>query len=267
MPKDKNFKRLVRERMAKTGESYVTARAHLLSTRPSAPSDEYGYGPMFTWGIAPVVKLAQDEARLRKNLAVRPPHVLLGILDFGGEAVAALNAMKVSTAAVRADVERSVTTGTSTTPPTVHKETGQLLALAVEESRERGDATVTDIALLLALASTPGPACDALASYGASEGRLRQFFEPDDPQSATHEQIGARVWELLDEALAGHDSREVVRDVVISEEHDRLRIDIHTYQPGLIIGRRGQTADWIRGRLQDDFGVLFLNVIELRPPG
>jgi hypothetical protein len=29
MPKDKNFKRLVRERMQKTGESYAAARAHL----------------------------------------------------------------------------------------------------------------------------------------------------------------------------------------------------------------------------------------------
>jgi ATP-dependent Clp protease ATP-binding subunit ClpA len=197
MPKDKNFKRLVRERMAKTGETYVTARAHLLSTRPSAPLDEYGYGPPFTWGIAPAVKLAHDEARLRKNLAVRPPHLLLGILDFGGAAVAALNAMKVSTAAVRADVERSITRGATTTPPTVHKETGQLLALAVEESRERGDTTVTDIALLLALASTPGPPSDALATYGASEDRLRQFFETEAADPVNEERLVARVRELL----------------------------------------------------------------------
>ncbi len=31
MPRDKDFKRLVRKRMRKTGESYSSARAHLLS--------------------------------------------------------------------------------------------------------------------------------------------------------------------------------------------------------------------------------------------
>ncbi len=35
MPKDKDFKRLIRARMAKTGESYTTARAHLSGERGS----------------------------------------------------------------------------------------------------------------------------------------------------------------------------------------------------------------------------------------
>ena len=34
MPANKDFKRLVRGRMQKTGEAYTTARAHLLRTRP-----------------------------------------------------------------------------------------------------------------------------------------------------------------------------------------------------------------------------------------
>jgi hypothetical protein len=34
MPTDKDFKRLVRGRMRKTGEAYTTARAHLLAQRP-----------------------------------------------------------------------------------------------------------------------------------------------------------------------------------------------------------------------------------------
>jgi small subunit ribosomal protein S3 len=46
-----------------------------------------------------------------------------------------------------------------------------------------------------------------------------------------------------------------------------VRVDLHTSRPGLIIGRRGQTADWIRGRLQDDFGPLFLNIMETKLPG
>jgi len=36
MPTDKDFKRLVRGRMQKTGESYTTARAHLRKQKPSA---------------------------------------------------------------------------------------------------------------------------------------------------------------------------------------------------------------------------------------
>jgi hypothetical protein len=36
MPSDKDFKKLVRARMTKTGEAYTTARAHLLRTRPIA---------------------------------------------------------------------------------------------------------------------------------------------------------------------------------------------------------------------------------------
>ncbi len=35
MPTDKDFKRLVRGRMQKTGESYTTARAHLRKQQPT----------------------------------------------------------------------------------------------------------------------------------------------------------------------------------------------------------------------------------------
>jgi hypothetical protein len=38
MPANKDFKRLVRGRMQKTGEAYTTARAHLLRTRSRAPA-------------------------------------------------------------------------------------------------------------------------------------------------------------------------------------------------------------------------------------
>jgi hypothetical protein len=38
MPANKDFKRLVRGRMQKTGESYTAARAHLLKQNPAAPA-------------------------------------------------------------------------------------------------------------------------------------------------------------------------------------------------------------------------------------
>ena len=41
MPKNKDMKRLVRARMAKTGESYTTARLHVLAkARPEAPREK-----------------------------------------------------------------------------------------------------------------------------------------------------------------------------------------------------------------------------------
>jgi len=41
MTKDKDFKRLVRARMEKTGESYTAARAHLLAKSPQPLADDY----------------------------------------------------------------------------------------------------------------------------------------------------------------------------------------------------------------------------------
>lgn len=41
MPKDKDFKRRVRARMARTGESYTTARAHLLKRSPTPLPDDH----------------------------------------------------------------------------------------------------------------------------------------------------------------------------------------------------------------------------------
>lgn len=41
MTKDRDFKRRVRERMAKTGESYTAARAHLLATTPPPLPADY----------------------------------------------------------------------------------------------------------------------------------------------------------------------------------------------------------------------------------
>src|SRR5829696_5483272 len=47
MPADKDFKRLVRARMGKTGESYTTARAHLRPHRdPGTPGDPGQSGPL-----------------------------------------------------------------------------------------------------------------------------------------------------------------------------------------------------------------------------
>jgi uncharacterized protein YndB with AHSA1/START domain len=53
MPTQKDFKRLVRRRMQKTGESYTTARAQLLKTRPVRPSGRSARAPSRARGSAP----------------------------------------------------------------------------------------------------------------------------------------------------------------------------------------------------------------------
>jgi hypothetical protein len=47
MPTNKDFKRLVRRRMRKTGEAYTTARAHLLKQKPR-PTDSTSSSPQLT---------------------------------------------------------------------------------------------------------------------------------------------------------------------------------------------------------------------------
>lgn len=55
--------------------------------------------------------------------------------------------------------------------------------------------------------------------------------------------------------------------VEIERTRDRVRIDIHTARPGIVIGRRGQEADVLRGRLEKLTGKqVQLNVLEVKSP-
>jgi small subunit ribosomal protein S3 len=55
--------------------------------------------------------------------------------------------------------------------------------------------------------------------------------------------------------------------VEIERTRDRVRVDIHTARPGIVIGRRGQEADVLRGRLEKLTGKqVQLNVLEVKNP-
>jgi small subunit ribosomal protein S3 len=55
--------------------------------------------------------------------------------------------------------------------------------------------------------------------------------------------------------------------VEIERTRDRVRIDIHTARPGIVIGRRGQEADRIRGDLEKLTGKqVQLNILEVKVP-
>lgn len=66
MTKQKHLKRRIRERMQKTGESYTTARLHLLGTPPDAPRE-----------AAPADRRGPKRIQLRvRQLSLRTPRPL-----------------------------------------------------------------------------------------------------------------------------------------------------------------------------------------------
>src|SRR6201746_1563858 len=55
--------------------------------------------------------------------------------------------------------------------------------------------------------------------------------------------------------------------VEIERTRDRVRVDIHTARPGIVIGRRGAEADRIRGELEKLSGKqVQLNILEVKNP-
>ena len=58
-----------------------------------------------------------------------------------------------------------------------------------------------------------------------------------------------------------------IAKVEIERTRDRLRVDIHTARPGIVIGRRGAEADRIRGELEKLSGKqVQLNILEVKNP-
>lgn len=82
MTRKKNLKRLIRERQSKTGETYTTARRHVLAKvgRPVPPAPRRGWHPL--------VKTTKAEAQeLVERALEREPlvtHFGMGVFDGGG---------------------------------------------------------------------------------------------------------------------------------------------------------------------------------------
>lgn len=58
-----------------------------------------------------------------------------------------------------------------------------------------------------------------------------------------------------------------ISKVEIERTRDRVRVDIHTARPGIVIGRRGAEADKIRGQLEKLTGKqVQLNILEVKSP-
>src|SRR5258706_3925202 len=58
-----------------------------------------------------------------------------------------------------------------------------------------------------------------------------------------------------------------ISKVHIERTRDRVRIDIHTARPGIVIGRKGAEADRLRGQLEKLTGKqIQLNILEVKSP-
>ena len=69
------------------------------------------------------------------------------------------------------------------------------------------------------------------------------------------------------ELMSNGMERAGIANVEIERTRDRVRVDIHTARPGIVIGRRGAEADRIRGELEKLTGKqIQLNILEVNNP-
>ena len=87
----------------------------------------------------------------------------------------------------------------------------------------------------------------------SKEGQRYKDFVKEDVQ----------IRELLEKSV----ERAGISKVEIERTRDRVRVDIHTARPGIVIGRRGAEADRIRGELEKlTSKQIQLNILEVKSP-
>lgn len=75
-------------------------------------------------------------------------------------------------------------------------------------------------------------------------------------------------WQIRDYLMEQLESAAVSR-VEIERTRDRLRVDIHTARPGIVIGRRGAEADRLKKKIEEITGLsnrIQLNIQEIKQP-
>ncbi|HEY4024116.1 MAG TPA: 30S ribosomal protein S3 [Pseudonocardiaceae bacterium] len=84
-----------------------------------------------------------------------------------------------------------------------------------------------------------------------------------DKQYAEYVAEDVKIRKLLSKGM----ERAGISKVEIERTRERVRVDIHTARPGIVIGRRGAEADRIRGELEKLTGKqVQLNILEVRNP-
>jgi small subunit ribosomal protein S3 len=84
-----------------------------------------------------------------------------------------------------------------------------------------------------------------------------------DKQYGEYVKEDVQIRKLLSKGM----ERAGIAKVEIERTRDRVRVDIHTARPGIVIGRRGAEADRIRGALEKLSGKqVQLNILEVKNP-
>jgi small subunit ribosomal protein S3 len=84
-----------------------------------------------------------------------------------------------------------------------------------------------------------------------------------DKQYAEYVKEDVAIRKLMSKGM----ERAGIAKVEIERTRDRVRVDIHTARPGIVIGRRGAEADRIRGELEKLTGKqVQLNILEVKNP-
>jgi ATP-dependent Clp protease ATP-binding subunit ClpA len=132
----------------------------------------------FTDRARRVVVLAQEEARLLNHDRIGTEHILLGLIREGeGVAASALNALGISLAAVRQEVEQVI--GRGQQPPSGHipfsPRAKEVLELSLREGMQLGHNYIgTEHILLGLIREGEGVAAQVLVKLGANLNRVRQ---------------------------------------------------------------------------------------------
>src|SRR5487761_1553961 len=75
-------------------------------------------------------------------------------------------------------------------------------------------------------------------------------------------------WKIRDYLMSQLEAAAVSR-IEVERTRDRLRVDIHTARPGIVIGRRGAEADRLKKKLEELTGLqnrIQLNIQEIKQP-
>ncbi|MCL2594307.1 MAG: 30S ribosomal protein S3 [Promicromonosporaceae bacterium] len=96
-----------------------------------------------------------------------------------------------------------------------------------------------------------------------TDHRSRWFADSTKPGQRYRDYVREDV--LIRKMMAEGLERAGIAKVEIERTRDRVRVDIHTARPGIVIGRRGAEADRIRGDLEKLTGKqVQLNILEVK---
>jgi ATP-dependent Clp protease ATP-binding subunit ClpA len=190
MSRDKDFKRLVRRRMRKTGESYTAARSHFVRThgRRTSPTPSGGSAMFpferFTEQAKKALTAAQVEAQQTPERPIGTAQLLLGLVaDSRSDASRVLRALGIERPELRAAVERQAAEEGDSVQPT--EPAKRAIEFAFTESKRTDYPSVGTGHLLVGiLLEGSGAAARALIELGvgyeaarAALGRLQAPVE------------------------------------------------------------------------------------------